>query len=168
MKFYNRLEKFIIIISVLFVTIFYAPFNISSFGAKAHPNLTLYTMTTDEDVTIAWDDTNIDLTDFFDFYMWNYGELQKYIIGRTQQLRVTIKLPRTGLYIFYVRTCDKPESDTTRECSIYAHSNLVDAETGVPYGNIEDPANPGTYIKGKWMIYGHVAPPTGGGVVTTP
>jgi len=41
---------------------------------------------------------------------------------------------------------------------------LADPETGIPYGQVEDPNNPGTYIQGKWMIYGHVAAPTGGGV----
>ena len=137
-------------------------------AADAHPDLTLYTMSTDEDLTIAWDDTNTTLDDYFDFYMWNYGEERKYLIGKTQALLVTVKLPRTGLYLFYVRACDKPESDTTRECSIYAHSNLVDAETGVPYGKVQDPNNVGQYIQGKWMVYGHIAAPTSGGVGTTP
>lgn len=134
------------------------------FGAEVHSDLTLYTTSTDQDVTIAWDDTNPTLADYFDFYMWNYGEEQRYLIGRTQALQVTVRLPKTGLYIFYCRACDKPESDSTRECSIYANSNLVDEQTGVPYGKIADPNNPGQFIQGKWMIYGHVAAPTGGGV----
>jgi hypothetical protein len=139
-----------------------------AFGAKTHPDITLYTTLTDKDVTIAWDDTNTELLDFFDFYMWNYGEEQKYIIGKTQQLQVTIMIPKTGLYIFYIRACDKIETDDTRNCSEYVNSNLVGSVTKIPYGKVEDPANPGTYINGKWMIYGHVAPPTGGGVDTTP
>jgi hypothetical protein len=163
-KKYNSLFiLFGILLSILFMGIFDY-----TFGAEVHSDLTLYTTLTDKDVTIAWDDTNIELLDFFDFYMWNYGEEQKYLIGKTQQLQVTIKIPKTGLYIFYVRACDKAEADDTRLCSIYANSNLVDTETNIPYGKVEDPANPGTYIKGKWMIYGHVAPPTGGGVDTTP
>ena len=96
--------------------------------------------------------------------MWNFGEEKKYLLGKTQLLQVTFQLPRTGLYIFYARACDKPETDSTRECSTYAHSMLADPETGIPYGQVEDPNNPGTYIQGKWMIYGHVAAPTGGGV----
>lgn len=157
-----RFKRFIVF---LFLIIFYVPF---AFGAEVHSNLTLYTTSTDQDVTIAWDDTNITLEDFFDFYMWNFGEERKYLIGKTQQLQVTIRIPRTGLYVFYIRACDKIDTDDTRECSTYANSNLVDSETGIPYGKIEDPANPGTYIQGKWMIYGHVAAPTGGGVDTTP
>jgi len=80
-------------------------------AAEVHSDMTLYTTSTDKDVTIAWDDTNLSLEDFFDFYMWNYGEEKKYLLGKTQLLEVTFKLPRTGLYIFYARACDKPESD---------------------------------------------------------
>jgi len=127
-----------------------------------HPDLTLYTMTTDVLLTIEWDDTN-SLVDFFEFYLWNYGEEKKYLIGKTQQIRATMFLPRTGLWVFYIKTCDKVETDDTRECSDWVHSNLLDSQ-GVPYGKVEDSNNPGTYIKGKWMIYGHVAPPTSGGI----
>ena len=155
------------LLGILIIALFFVAVEFAS-AADAHPDLTLYTMSTDEDVTIAWDDTNPDLADYFDFYMWNYGEERQYLIGRTQALQVTVQLPKTGLYIFYCRSCDKPESDTTRECSIYAHSNLVDSETGIPYGRIPDPNNPGQFIQGKWMIYGHVAAPTGGGVDSTP
>ena len=132
-----------------------------AFGLEQQPSMTLYRISTDEPLTIAWDDTNTDILDYFDFYMWNSGEQKKYLQGNTQQLQITVKLPRTGLYVFYCRSCDKPESDDTRECSVYAQSDMTE------YAKIKDPAT-GQFINGKWMIYGHVAAPTGGGVVTTP
>lgn len=136
-------------------------------AAEVHSELTLYTTTTDKDITIRWDDTNPNRSDEeYEFYVWNYGEKKKYLIGSTQAIQVTFKLPRTGLYIFFARACADVtiNENTTYECSIWVNSNMVDLNTQVPYGKVEDPNNPGTYIQGKWMIYGHVAPPTGGGV----
>ena len=45
--------------------------------------------------------------------------------------------------------------------SIYARSDKIE------FAKVKDPIT-GLYVEGKWMIYGHVAAPTGGGVVTTP
>lgn len=129
-------------------------------------DVTLYTIPTDQNLTVEWDDSNPTVDDYFEFHMWNIGEQKKYLIGKTQALTVTVKLPRTGLFTFFCRACDKPESDTTRECSDYAASHLV-MEDGTPYAQVKDPVT-GNLIPGKWMIYGHVAAPTGGGVVPTP
>ena len=35
---------------------------------------------------------------------------------------------------------------------------------GTPFGKVDDPANPGQFIPGNWVIYGHIAAPTNGGV----
>lgn len=45
--------------------------------------------------------------------------------------------------------------------SIYAQSDKIE------FAQVKNP-DTGLYVAGKWMIYGHVAAPTGGGVVTTP
>jgi len=129
-------------------------------------NLTLYQEPTSKDITIAWDDTNADITDEkYQFFLWNEGEQKKYLKGQTQQTEVTFKLPRTGLWIFYARTCVPDVSDPPEQgqCSQWGHSALEDIN-GTAFGQINDPANPGSLIKGKWMIYGHVAAPSGGGV----
>ena len=130
------------------------------FAFEQHDAMTIYTMNTDENLTIGWDDTDL-LDDYFEFYIWNFGEKKQYLIGKTQAVQVTIQLPRTGLWVFYVRTCDKPASDNTRECSVYAQSNMIE------YAQVKDPVT-GQFIAGKWMVYGHVAAPSEGGVVTTP
>lgn len=133
---------------------------------KTMNDLTLYQHSTGEDITIAWDavvdERYPDI--YYDFFLYNEGEERKYLLGYTQQIEATFKLPRTGLWIFYAKTCNKPHTETEdRICSQWAHSALEDIN-GIPLAQINDPANPGTLIKGKWMIYGHVAPPTGGGV----
>ena len=131
-----------------------------------HHAITLYTMSTDKQLTVAWDDSNPDIADYFDFYMWNHGEQKKYAIGKTQLLEVSFYIPRTGLYVFFCRACDKPESDTTRQCSTYS-SSVMEQQDGTPYAQVKDPAT-GQLIPGKWMVYGHVGAPTGGGVDPTP
>jgi hypothetical protein len=140
--------------------------NVQLIKDKPPVNITLYQETTDQDITVAWDDTN-DREKypqiFFDFFTWNIGEEKKYLIGRTQLLQATFKLPRTGLYIFYGRACDKPYTDETRVCSQWGHSALTNLD-GTPFGRVEDPNNPGQFIPGNWMLYGHIAAPTGGGV----
>jgi len=132
-------------------------------------NLTLYQEPTGKNMTIAWDavvdERYPDI--FYDFFLYNEGEERKYLIGHTQATEVTFKLPRTGLWIFYAQSCNKPfttdESEEPRICSQWGHSALEQLD-GTPFGQVDDPANPGTLVKGKWMIYGHVASPTGGGV----
>jgi hypothetical protein len=127
--------------------------------------LTLYQESTDKDMTIAWDavvDANYpDI--HYDFFLWNQGEEKKYLTGATQQIQVTFQLPRTGLFAFYARTCDRAKTETDRVCSQWSHSAL-EREDGTLFGRIADPANPGDHIPGKWMIYGHIAAPSGGGV----
>ena len=132
-------------------------------------NLTLYQHSTDKDITVAWDavvDANYpDI--FYDFFVYNEGEERKYLLGHTQAVQATFKLPRTGLYTFYGRTCNKDftteESAEPRICSQWAHSALENID-GTSFGRVEDPDNPGTFINGSWKIYGHVAAPSGGGV----
>jgi hypothetical protein len=128
-------------------------------------SLTLYQESTDKDMTIAWDavvdDNYPDI--HYDFFLWNQGEERKYLIGATQLTQVTFKLPRTGLFAFYAKTCDKVKTETDRICSQWSHSAL-EREDGTVFGKVHDPANPTEYIPGKWMIYGHVAAPTGGGI----
>jgi hypothetical protein len=131
--------------------------------------LTLYQEPTGKDMTIAWDavvdERYPDI--FYDFFLYNEGEERKYLIGHTQTIEVTFKLPRTGLWVFYARSCNKEftteESEEPRICSQWGHSALEQLD-GTPFGQINDPNNPGTLVKGKWMIYGHVAAPSGGGV----
>jgi len=135
--------------------------NVSIKRGIINSSLTLYTDTTDKDITVTWDavvDANYpDI--HYDFFLWNHGEEDKYLIGGTQQTQVTFKLPRTGLWVFYARTCDKARTETDKICSSWAHSNLTELD-GTLFGQVEDPTNPGTYIPGNWMIYGHIAPPT--------
>jgi len=128
-------------------------------------DLTLYHHSTDQDITIGWDaSVSENYPDiFYDFFLWNQGEEKKYLIGHTQSLEVTIKLPRTGLYAFYGRACNKVHTEEDRHCSVWGHSALEELD-GTPNGEVEDPNNPGQYIKGAWMIYGHIAAPTGGGI----
>lgn len=130
-------------------------------------NITLYEMTTDKQLVVAWDDTNPEMTEDFEFYIWNRGEQKKYAIGKTQALTATIMIPRTGLYSFFCRACadvvvDTDTGATEYKCSAYASSDMLQ-EDGTPYGKVKDPAT-GEYTPGKWMVYGHVAAPTGGGV----
>ena len=126
------------------------------FALEQHNGITIYTMPTDENLTIGWDDTDL-LDDYFEFYIWNFGEKKQYLIGKTQAVQVTIQLPRTGLWVFYIRTCDKPASDNTRECSVYAQSNMIE------YAQVKDP-DTGQFVAGKWMVYGHISSPTDGGI----
>jgi hypothetical protein len=129
-------------------------------------NLTLYQEPTGKDITIAWDDTNADITgENYHFFLWNEGEQKKYLTGKTQQTQITIKLPRTGLWLFYARACKPDASDPPEQgqCSDWGHSALEQLD-GTAFGQIDNPANPGTLINGKWMIYGHVAAPSGGGI----
>lgn len=128
-------------------------------------NLTLYHYSTDKDITVAWDavvdENHPDI--YYDFFVWNQGEEQKYLLGRTQAVQVTFKLPRTGLYAFYAKACNKSHTEEDRLCSQWAHSALENLD-GTSFGKVKDPNNPGTYINGGWLIYGHIAAPTGGGV----
>lgn len=128
-------------------------------------NLTLYQFSTDKDITIAWDavvDENYpDI--FYDFFVWNDGEERKYLLGHTELIQVTFKLPRTGLWTFYAKSCDKEYTIADRICSSWGHSALENLD-GTSFGQVEDPNNPGTYINGSWKIYGHIAAPTGGGI----
>ncbi len=140
--------------------------NVQLIKDKTMNDLTLYQIDTDKDVTIGWDDTNTDLEgEIYHFFLWNEGEEKKYLIGETQQLQVTIKVPRTGLWIFYARACLSTVSDPPKEneCSQWAHSAL-EQEDGTAFGKVDDPTNPGTQINKKWMIYGNIAAPSGGGV----
>ena len=129
-------------------------------------DVTIYNIPTSKEITIEWDCVST-ITDFpdlnFDFYIWNRGEEKKYLIGNTQQTQATIKLPRTGLYVFYASSCDSPKGEEERSCSPWANSLMIDFN-GDLYGKIKDPNNPGEYIPGNWLIYGHIAAPTGGGV----
>lgn len=152
------------ILVFIFITVIYEKVNAEEL--TTHYDITLYTLTTDKQITIGWDDSNPDVSDYFDFYMWNHGEQRKYAIGKTQALEVTFYIPRTGLYVFFCRACDKPETDATRECSEYSSSVMEQAD-GTPYAQVKDPAT-GQYIPGKWMVYGHIGAPTGGGVSNTP
>ena len=149
------------LIFVAIVILIFSFFSKKVFAFEQHDTMTIYTMTTDENLTIKWDDTNLTLDDYFEFYMWNFGEEKQYLIGKTQALQVTMQLPRTGLWVFYCRTCDKPESDNTRKCSVYAQSNMIE------YAQVKNIVT-GNYVAGKWMVYGHISAPSEGGVVTTP
>ena len=130
-----------------------------------NPDVTLYHHSTDEKITVAWDSsiTTEYPEVFYDFFIWNKGEERKYLLGRGQTTEVTIQLPRTGLYVFYAKACNKIYTDETRICSVWSNSNLTRLD-GTPFGQVADPDNPGQYIPGNWIIYGHIAAPTGGGV----
>jgi hypothetical protein len=133
---------------------------------KLISDVTIYTIPTSEDITIEWDYDDSDPPDpdiNFDFYVWNRGEEKKYLIGNTQQKEATVKLPRTGLYVFYARSCDSPKGEEDRSCSSWGNSIMVLAD-GTLLGKIKDPNNPEEYIPGNWLIYGHIAAPTGGGI----
>jgi hypothetical protein len=139
--------------------------NVTLVKDPTQSNITLYTESTDKEITVAWDavvDSNYpDI--FYDFFLWNQGEEQKYLTGATQQIEVTFKLPRTGLYVFYGKSCNKAKTETDRICSSWNHS-AMEQEDGTPSGKVKDPNDPTVYIPGNWMIYGHIAAPTGGGV----
>jgi len=165
----NLIWFFIGVLIIILLTVIYE--KVSAEELTAHYNITLYTMSTDQQLTVAWDDTNPDIQETFEFYLWNHGEQRKYAIGQTQQLQVTTFIPRTGLYAFFARACDNvttlPTSLTENEvteykCSEYA-SSVMEQPDGTPYGVVKDPAT-GQLTPGKWMIYGHVGAPTGGGV----
>lgn len=133
---------------------------------EIYSDITLYIKPTDKNITIGWDSTNDPIKYpeiFYDFFLWNRGEETKYLLGRTQLLQVTIIIPRTGLWIFYAKACDKEHTNDTRKCSNWSHSALVGSD-GIPFGQVKDPANPGSYIPGRWMIYSHIAAPTSGGI----
>lgn len=138
--------------------------NVSLKRDEIQSDITLYTYPTDKDLTVAWDSTNDPEKYpeiFYDFYLWNHGEEKKYLLGRTQLLQVTMTIPRTGLWIFYARSCNKAFTETDRICSSWGNSNLTELD-GTPFGKIDDPANPGTLIRGNWIVYGHIAAPSGG------
>lgn len=158
----NIIWFFIGVLIIILLTVIYE--KVSAEELTAHYNITLYTMTTDQQLTVAWDDTNPDSNETFEFYLWNHGEQRKYAIGQTQQLQVTTFIPRTGLYAFFARACDNITTNgvTEYKCSAYASSDML-KEDGTPYGVVKDPAT-GQLTPGKWMIYGHVGAPTGGGV----
>jgi hypothetical protein len=133
-------------------------------------NVNIYSVKTDKSFTFEWEDTttgdNIK-NKIFKFYLWNEGEQKKYVIGETSQSQVTLKLPRTGLYLFYVSICGDVVNEETGEvtpdkCSSYTHPALTD-ENGYLHGKIKDPIT-GEIVPGKWIIYGHISAPTGGGI----
>jgi hypothetical protein len=137
--------------------------NVTLVKDPTHPNITLYTEPTDKEITVAWDavvDSNYPEI-HYDFFLWNQGEEQKYLTGATQQIKITFKLPRTGLYTFYGRSCNKAKTETDRICSSWNHS-AMEQEDGTPSGKVKNPADPTVYIPGNWMIYGHIAAPTSG------
>jgi hypothetical protein len=153
-------NKMIYLVAVLLVFFLMIPPGNGKAEIISITNLTLYHVYTNEQFTIAWDDANVD---HYSFYLWNYGEKAKYAEGSTAQTQVPIFLPRTGLWQFFIKSCNADET----ECSEYAHTLQLDAE-GNPIAQIQDPNNPNASIKGTWLIYGHVAPPSGGGIETSP
>ena len=154
----NKKSLFIFILIGMIIGGLIGRFVLSAFGFEQHDAMTIYTMTTDEPITIAWDDSD---PQYFNFYVWNFGEERIYLNGETQQTQVTIYLPRTGLWIFYCAECDSPASNANRQCSGYAQSNLIE------FSQVRDPVS-GNYIAGRWMIYSHVSPPSEGGVIINP
>lgn len=119
---------------------------------KQFPEATLYQCLTSDTLTVAWDNPDNLLTEF---YFWNLGEETKYLPGTTNSNQINIKLPRTGLYVFYARF--KTGDTTYTEWMNSMDKNFAQVK---PIGQTD-------YVAGAWVLYGHIAPPTGGGVERT-
>lgn len=131
-----------------------------AFAFEQKDIITLYVVTTAEDLTIKWDKHITDpvFEYYYDFHLYNYGEKENYAIGTTQLNQVTMKVPRTGLWVFYCRECDEPKSEEDRECSIYSQSDIIE------YAQVKDPVT-GLYVPGAWMVYAHIAGITEGEII---
>ena len=99
-------------------------------------------------VTIAWDTD--DGAEYYKFELYHYDHKSVYVNGSTQQTQVTIDFPKSGHYIFRVKSCTSKEpsdtTDLTHEgndwCSVFSES--TDSQKAAPK---------------SWWIYKHISPP---------
>ena len=119
---------------------------------KQYPVSMLYHVFTTDVVVVQWD--NPDPMILTEFYFWNIGEEKKYLTGSGNISQLTFTLPRTGLYVFYARFQDPTDPLLFTDWSNSLDSNVAKIKL---VGQSE-------YIPGAWAIYGHVAPPTDGGI----
>lgn len=140
MTIFVLLLSFLLLIAALF-------FVLSHVNAEIiqSPQLTIYQCYTSDPLTIAWENPN-DL--LVEHYFWNIGEKKKYRINTATGTQKTFKLPRTGLYSFYMRF--KLPDGTYTEWTNSLENGFAQIK---PIGQT-------TYVPGAWIIYGHVAPPT--------
>jgi hypothetical protein len=118
---------------------------------KQFPPMTIYQCYTSDNLTVAWDNSTAELTEF---YFFNIGEQRKYLTGTTNSGTLSFKLPKTGLYSFYLRFKLVDGSYTE-----WVNSEDSELAQIIPIGQSQ-------YTPGAWIIYGHIAPPSGGGVVS--
>jgi len=128
-------------------------------------NVVVYEVKTDEPVSFAWSDVNPEiLNKEYEFYLYNRGEQIKYINGKTGALQMTVMIPKTGFYEIYLRVCNPAITDPNNKCSNWISSFEKAVGTdGIFFTSIQDDS--GNLIDGKWLIYAHVAAPSGGGIV---
>jgi len=134
------LFAFLLLIAALFFVLSHV-----QAGIVQSPQLTIYQCYTSDPLTIAWENPDALLAEF---YLWNIGEQKKYRINTSIGTQKTFKLPRTGLYSFYIRF--KLPDNTYTEWTNSLESDFCKI---IPIGQTE-------YVPGAWVIYGHVAPPT--------
>lgn len=140
MTIFILLMSFLLLIAAMFFTLSHAKAEVVQ-----SPQVTIYQCYTSDTLTIAWENSNNLLAEF---YLWNIGEQKKYRSGTIISSQKAFKLPRTGLYSFYIRF-KLPDGSYT-EWTNSLESNFCQI---IPIGQT-------SYIPGAWVIYGHVAPPT--------
>jgi hypothetical protein len=146
--YHNNMRITIFILLLSFLLLIAAMFFVLSHahaGIIQSPQVTIYQCYTSDPLTIAWENPNILLAEY---YFWNIGEQKKYRANSTIGAQTTIKLPRTGLYSFYIRF--KLPDNTYTEWTNSLESGFCQI---IPVGQTN-------YVPGAWVIYGHVAPPT--------
>jgi hypothetical protein len=134
------LLSFLLLIAAMFFTLSHI-----HAGVVQSPQVTIYQCYTSDALTIAWENPDSLLAEY---YFWNIGEQKKYRSNTTIGTQITVKLPRTGLYSFYIRF-KLPDSTYTA----WTNSMEDDFCQIIPIGQTN-------YAPGAWIIYGHIAPPS--------
>lgn len=113
---------------------------------------TTYSDYTEIPATIAWDSDAG--AEYYNFELFHYEHNLVSATGNTQQTQITINFPRSGHYIFKVRSCTSQQPTNTTGltqvgsdwCTVFSESTDVSKAT----------------VNGQskaWWIYRHVSPP---------
>jgi hypothetical protein len=99
-------------------------------------------MTTDETVNVAWDASPDDRVTFYDWNIYSVERKTIALSGETEQTQVSFKIPKTGHYIFNVRS----------GAVLYGQKKYSEFIDSTQSENVNENV--------PFWIYGYVAPPS--------
>lgn len=101
---------------------------------------------TEKSETVAWDPS--ENAEYYKFEAFHYERKTSIVIGSTSQTQIVVNFPKSGHYVFKVKSCTSQSKDENGNdlCSEYAES------TNSQYATVNGEAK-------SWWVYRHVSPP---------